>query len=80
MFSLYDSLRCNFYHNSFSQILHCPVLTGQDRSKIDQKEIQTSVIDVINNLPEENLSILAKKLENILSHTGQFCSRQKRHV
>ena len=51
-----------------------PEQTGQDRSNIDQKEIQTSVIDVINNLPEENLSILAKKLENILSHTGQYRS------
>lgn len=54
--------------------INIPEQTGQDRSDTSQKEIKTSVIDVLNNLPEENLSILAKKLENILSHTGMYRS------
>jgi Trp operon repressor len=54
--------------------INIPEQTGQDRSNTNLKEIKTSVIDVLNNLPEENLSILAKKLENILSHTGMYRS------
>ena len=53
-----------------------PDHTGQDRSFVHPEEMKTSVIDVINNLPEENLSILAKKLESVLSHTGQYRTGQ----